>query len=1028
MWLGIQRGVAEYRFDVWTTDSGLPRDFLNTILQSRDGYLWMSTLDGLARFDGVRFTVFNKGNSPGLPSNRITALYEDCHGALWVGTEEGAVAKFQHGRFTAFNAQHGLPDGVVTSVSGDAKGNLWANIQNVSYRLREGRFATSLSGREAALFDPNLTKSSSNGMLWVTNQHSLHLFWRGQLLTFALSNGLPSLRISSIDEDRDGTLWMATEDSGLVKVRDGKIIKVYTQNDGLPFNQIGKPADATWSETQVCADHKSNIWIDGVGSWLGRLRDGRFTTYSHSEILTARPRQEEPGQSGIRSLMEDSEGNLWIATDGNGLIRAREQVVTVISAKQGLPARNIYPVCEDHTGAVWLGTWNQGIARVKDGSVTYFSLKPGNYTVNALYEDREHRLWVAAFGALGLFQNGRLDQTTVPPQLRDETIHAIQQDRAGVLWFAAETGLCRLQNGAFSFITNQAARVATRGMVIIEDRSGTLWIGGINGLLRLENGQITAWTEQDGLPSNHVRALYEDQDGALWIGTYDGGLARFKGGEFTRYTVDDGLFDNGVFQILEDARGNFWMSSNRGIHRVNKQQLNEFAEGRRRAIDSISVGKSDGMLNIECNGGCWPAGVKTRDGKLWFPTQDGVAIIDPEAVPTNPQPPPVVIESLLVDREPQRLNGPVRIPPGKSSIEIQYTGLSFINSERLRFKYRLADWDSDWVEAGTRRTAYYSHLAPGSYTFTVLAANSDGLWNNTGASLTVAVLPAWYQTFWFRVFSVVAVLGLMVGFYRKRVSRLEAQRMAQQDFSRRLIESQDAERKRIAAELHDSLGQELLLIKNRALFGLKTPLPGNAGIPAGENDAFAGTHAGTNITVPREHLEEISRLTSGALQEVRDIAYNLRPYQLDQFGLTEGIEAIIRKLSAANGIQFRVEIDPLDGIFSPADENHLFRIIQEATNNIVKHSGARQAWVTISRDDSSLRVLIEDDGRGFRVEQNEAGPRTPQSGFGLPGMAERVRILRGTMQVKSEPGRYTRLEIALPVPTHGEKNSSNAGR
>jgi signal transduction histidine kinase len=297
-------------------------------------------------------------------------------------------------------------------------------------------------------------------------------------------------------------------------------------------------------------------------------------------------------------------------------------------------------------------------------------------------------------------------------------------------------------------------------------------------------------------------------------------------------------------------------------------------------------------------------------------------------------------------------------------------------------------------------------VAPGRYRFTVLAANSDGLWNETGASLAFTVLPAWYQTVWFRTLAVVAVCGTGLGFYRRRITHLEAQRAVQEEFSRRLIESQDAERKRIAAELHDSLGQELLLIKNRALLGLNAPLPA-AQAP--------------------EHLAEISRLSSAALQEVRDIAYNLRPYQLDQFGLTEGIEAVVRKLISASGIEFTVEVDPIDGIFSTADENHLFRIIQEATSNIVKHSGAHQAHVRLHRDDSLLRVLIKDDGRGFRAELNNSMARAAQSGFGLPGMAERVRILGGTMQVKSAPGQGTHLDLTLPIPTHGQKNPGAAG-
>jgi signal transduction histidine kinase len=589
--------------------------------------------------------------------------------------------------------------------------------------------------------------------------------------------------------------------------------------------------------------------------------------------------------------------------------------------------------------------------------------------------------------------------------------------------------LFHYDQGRLTVFTNSPGSVVGSAKAIIEDRSGALWIGTYNGLTRLKNGHFTTWTERDGLPSDHVRALYDDAEDVLWIGTYDGGLGRLKDGTFTRFTVKEGLFNNGVFQILEDDHSNLWMSSNRGIHRANRKELNEFAEGRRRTFTSVSYGRSDGMLNIECNGGRWPGGIKAHDGKLWFPTQDGVAVINPEAVVENPTPPSVVIESLLLEQEPIPIDAAVRVPPGKSNIEIQYTALSFINSDRLQFKYRLTGVDKDWVEAGTRRTAYYSHVPPGNYTFVVLAANSDGLWNERGGSLVLTILPKFYQTLWFRGLAIVAGCGAMLGFFRRRIARLEAERSTQHQFSRRLIESQDAERKRIAAELHDSLGQELLIIKNRALLGLQQGSPPEGCLPgASFRKGVSGSidQPLVNAGTQQEHLREISQLTSAALQAVRDIAYNLRPYQLDQFGLTEGIEAIIRKLGSASGIHFDLAVDPIDGVFSSTDESHLFRIVQEATNNIVKHSGATQATVRVQREPGLLRVLIQDNGRGFPFETDGDANHLPNAtaidqkqGFGFPGMAERVRILGGTMHAKSAVGQGTQLEFTLPIPTDG---------
>jgi len=992
--------LAEYRFDVWTAESGLPRNSVGWILQSHNGYLWMSTLDGLVRFDGVRFTVFDKANSPDLPSNRLTALYEDRAGDLWIGFEEGLLARYHQGRFLAVALPPASPAMHIQSISGDDRDTIWVLQDGVLLRLKDGQVQPGLPDNLAALFAPKTIGWNPRGTIWVTNQAGLHIFSRGKLTTLSRSNGLPSLRVNQVDEDQYGTWWVATEDAGLAKVRDGKVIKTFSQRNGLPSNRVAKTA----TTVIACQDHQGNVWVNGVGSWLGCLHDGVFTAFPSAETLASQPLPTAPGLPGshVNTLFEDREGNLWIATDGSGLFRAREQVVNVLSTRQGLPAGNIYPSCADHAGAIWFGAWDKGLSRLKNGVLTNFILNPTYQLATALCEDRKGRLWFGSYGGVAIFQNGATTLDGVPAELTNQLVSAISQDRSGSLWFAAERGLFRYQQGELSLVNRPDGSAVTLGTVIIQDHVGALWIGTYNGLTRLANGRFTTWTERDGLPSDHVRALYEDPDGTLWIGTYDGGLGRFKDGKLTRFTVKDGLFDNGVFQILEDVRGNFWMSSNRGIHRVSKKELNEFAEGRRRTIASISYGKSDGMLNAECNGGRWPAGVKTPDGKLWFPTQDGLAVIDPRAMPSNLTPPPVVIESFLLDREPMAFDRPLRLPPGKSNIEIQYTVLSYINSERLLFKYRLAGVDNDWVEAGTRRTAYFSHVAPGHYTFTVLAANSDGLWNETGASLAFTVLPAWYQTVWFRG-SLPLAVALAVGVvYRMRMRTLEQRRAAQELFSRQLLESQETERKRIAGELHDSLGQSLLVIKNTASL---------AADPAAAPAEMRGD------------LASIARLSTDALEEVRAITHALRPPELDRLGLARALEHVVRLAADAAGLRCSVNVEPVDGLLSPTAEIQLYRLVQECLNNVVKHARAGFVEVRVWRNDQCLNAIVQDNGDGFDPAVPHANSKGP-GGLGLAGMAERVRLLGGGITIRSQPGSGTVVEASLPINLEPAQNSN----
>jgi signal transduction histidine kinase len=554
----------------------------------------------------------------------------------------------------------------------------------------------------------------------------------------------------------------------------------------------------------------------------------------------------------------------------------------------------------------------------------------------------------------------------------------------------------RYKDGALGVWTTKDGLAGDEVKVIIEGATGDLWIGCYGGLSRFKDGRLTTWTERDGLASNAVRALYEDGDGSLWVGAYDGGLTRFKDDRFTRYTTKEGLFNDGAFQILEDARGNFWISCNRGVYRVSKHELNDFAAGRLSSITSVAYGRSDGMPNPECNGGRWPAGVKTRDGKLWFPTQDGVAVIDPEAIPRNDRPPPVVIESFLLDRAPVAPlspDRPVRIAPGWKNFEIEYTALSFINSERIRFKYKLEGLDQDWTDAGTRRAAHYSYVPPGDYVFRVIAANSDGVWNTEGQGLRVIILPPVYRTWWFVTLAAIGAAGLLWLAWRYRVVNLKQAHAAQQAFSRQLIESQEGERKRIAAELHDSLGQRLVVIKNLALIVLSSP--------SRNGDA-------------REQLEEISAEASHAIGEVKEISHNLRPYQLDRIGLTKAVEAIVRTARSASEIVFTAEIDNVDDALPKDLEINFYRVVQEGVNNILKHSRATEAGVTIRRDPDGLRLTIRDNGKGFTP--GAARLDSPRGGFGLIGVAERAQLLGGKAVIQSAPGHGAMISLKISLP------------
>ncbi len=960
---------SRFSFEVWTTDNGLPQNTINSIIQTREGYLWLATADGLVRYDGAQFTIFNMGNSRGLETNRFLSLYEDGEGALWIGTEDGGLARYKDGSFTTFAERDGLPDKSITGLAGDGQGGVLVATTGGLRYLRDGKFI-SYAGNNGKI-DSSLKYVGKSGVLWRKQGRRIELISKGSLITITAPENFNETEVAAAIADHEGAFWIGTTNRGALRWKQG-IVSLYSVKDGLPGERIDT----------IYEDSRGNIWFGVSEKGLVRFSDGRFTTFTKADGLS---------DTIIISLYEDREGSLWIGTFRNGLNRLRKQVVSVISEREGLAGQNIYPVFEDSEGAVWISTWPSGVSRYKGGRFTHYGTSDGlaGEYVTAIAEDRDGHIWVGSYGGVSRLLNGHFEVLYDSQQLDASVVWVIHQDRLGNQWLGTNNGLIKYSGGQITRYTTRDGLAGDDVKAILEDSRGNLWVGTYGGLSLMTEGGFTNYTKEDGLGSNRVRSINEDEDGTLWIGTYDGGLSRLKSGRITTYTMKEGLFNNGAFQTLDDRRGNLWMSCNLGIYLVSKQQLNDFAEGKIQTLICTSYGKQDGLLNIECNGGAQPAGCRTRDGRLWFPTQEGVAVIDPQDVSFNPQPPPVIIEYCAVDRKVEDLRQSLRVAPGQENIEIHYTGLSFIRSANVHFKYRLEGIDNDWVDAGTRRVAYYTHLPPGQYRFRVIAANADGVWNMEGASLRIIVLPPFWRTWWFAALAVSAIVTLAVFVYRWRVKRLKRAHEAQAAFSRQLIESQESERKRIAAELHDSLGQNLLVIKNWALIGLNS-LRGEERV--------------------REQLEEISATASQAIDEVRQITYNLRPYQLDEVGLTTALRSMLNRISSSSKIRLRVDIDPIDDLFLTEQAINIYRIVQESVNNIIKHSGATEAEVSIKRDARNIQMMIRDNGKGFSPDGLNGSGR---SGFGLTGIAERARMLRGRVDIRSGSGQGTTIIVTL---------------
>ena len=800
-------------------------------------------------------------------------------------------------------------------------------------------------------------------------------------------------------EDRQGAVWVSLHKYGVLKAQDGTVID-YTARLGLRPDQTAMA---------ILEDPQGTFWFGMNNSGLIRFRDepgGKPTRYTTADGLS---------DNTIYDLFQDREGTIWIGTGAGGLNRLSSQFISGYSTAQGLGGNITHAVLEDHAGSVWVAT-NVGLSKIARGSITNYTAANGMLVdgPKALYEDRAKRLWIGGYNGLGYFRDG-----VFSPIIPDLNVWAILEDSRGQLWIGTHFGLFKLPNdvgtsGVRTAYTTQNGLPHDTVRAIYEDNNGALWFGTEGGLVKLQDDRFTVFTTRDGLTSNCIWTIYEDANGTLWLGTKDGGLNRFKDGRFTGYTTAQGFYDNSVFQILEDARGNFWMSCFRGLYSISKKQLNDFAEGELRAIRCTAYGSADGMLNSDGNGGRQPSGIKTSDGKLWFTSLGGVVVVNPERAPLNALPPAVRIEEVKIDNALRPFNNEIRLQPGQANLEIRYTGLSFIKPDQVQFRYQLVPQDHDRIEAGTRRTANYSYLEPGAYSFRVMAANGDGVWDEAGASMRVVVLPPFYRTWWFRSLIALAVAGLVVLIFRLRVAQLRKEHAtkeafsrqlleSQEAFSRRLIESQEAERKRIAAELHDSLGQSLVIIKNRALHSLTAP----------EDHDRA-----------HEQLEEIADAAGHAILEAREIAWNLRPFHIDRLGLTAALAAMIKRASSEE-LQIKTELDLINGLLTPEQEINLYRIVQESVNNIIKHAAAGEASVTIRRRDGMIDLAIADNGRGFNIADCGlwTGESSNGSGFGLLGLTERARILNCAPVITSAPGEGTIIQLRLAIEPREQGNA-----
>lgn len=998
----------------WNVQDGLPLTTVEALLQTRDGYLWFGMNDGLCRFDGVSFQSFDPRNTPELPVGYVTALAEDRDGSLWIGSAGGGLVRRREGVFERFTRSQGLTNEQIKALHLGADGQLWIGTDGGGIFSRQPSGTFRSYGAESGLPSPfivGLTDDAQGRLFAALYKEGPYRLDGDRFTPVPLDPPLTSGAGFALTRSPSGQVWLGTPHG------------VYRYVDDH-FQRWEEPASLPGHNPVVAWPVRDDeVWI-GTSQGLVRWKAGVWTPYPIGG-----------GSSGrfARAFTVDQEGNIWKSTEGGGLIQLRPTRVVTLGTRDGLSGDEVTSVTESKDGTLWVGT-TRGLNRFVDGQIRRYSREDGlpDDFIFSVLEDRFGTLWASTrLGGLARLKGNRFEALPAEDLDPARKTWCLYETRDGSVWAGTSVGAFQYRDGRRVARLNGPEALSNDDVrAIAEDRAGRLWIGTSYGLNLRVDGRTTSFTTMTNLEAIEVViALHVDRQDDLWIGTETRGLFRLHNGRFTQYSTQDGLVSNSIQGLQEDAEGQLWIATSRGIMRVDKAAFDAFDAGRAPRVEALVMGRADGMHTEECTGTVQPVIARDHHGRMWFATANGLATADPRSLVANRRPPTVHIERLAlegpepisrlqarllsggyreVEAGPGPADGPVSsvprrpsfavtgvdtfwLPPDQHHLEFQFVGLSFVAPSSVTYRFRLRNYDTGWVDAGHRRAAYYTRVPPGRYTFEVQATSRDGATSEPGALLNIVILPAWWQTGWVRIIGGVLVLGLGFAAYRHHIERLERDRHAAAEFSRRLLHSQEEERARIAGELHDGLGQELQLIRNRSDLALQRHDP--------------------TASLARE-LMAISATAGRAIDGVRALARGLRPPELDQLGLTQSLRWLGK--SAAEGIHGRLEarVDDIDGVLPHDLELHVYRIAQEALNNAIKHSAAGEITLEAERRDGAIHLSIFDNGEGFVPSTED--PAT--GGSGLKTMQERAAILQGTLELCSEPGVGTRLTLRVPIP------------
>ena len=1053
----------------WTVADGLPVNAINDLLQSRDGYIWAATFDGLVRFDGVRFTTFNTANSPGLPSDRIVELRQGVKGDIWLFTEQRSVVRLRAGRFTTVVAQSLMAaDG--NALLSEPDGRTWIGTARGLIEVVGDSLVPVLP---AQLADTVVSvQRRRDGTLLVGMRHrgvaavSTPRSGRYSAQSLSVGSALMQETVLSAFEDTRGGLWISTR-AGVWTGRSAPLTSVVRWKepaatfyqfadapggDGVFFNQYPLQYHVTGNGVVVetPAALRPARWSEGSDHW----HSNGATLLRNDEVVLALA-SPSPGEvfpsNTITTIITDREGSVWLGTHAAGLHRLKPTLFRTFSIDEGLRDRNVYATYVDRRGDVWAGSWGRGISRIdpQTGVVTgYGSIPNPPFIVNSILEDRSGVLWVGG-GVLpdGLYRCQREPIWRCTGERAGGTgfddVRAMHEDSDGRLWVGSRRGLFRRDASGWVRLDTIARAPHTTVRAFAASRDGAIWMGtDAGGVTRYRDGTFTSITARDGLPGDVIRSLHVDPDGWLWIGTEGRGLARLDPRAWAEgvspatrrissINVRDGLFDNVIHQILEDDAARLWMSTNRGIFWVPRTELMAFADGTLSRVQSTGYTERDGMRNREANGGVQPAGARGLDGRLWFPTQDGVVVVDPRTLRRDTVAPPVIVEQVIVgDTTLLPMDGRVMLTPSQRDVRIEFTALAFFEPRNVRFRYRLDGYDRDWVDAGSRRSAFYTQLPPGTYAFQVQASTARGDWHTPGATLTLEATPRWLETSLFRVSVIGAVLALIVVSVRRRFTAATDRAL---ELERVVAERTAAlrERERTLAAQADEL-QTLDRARSRFFANvsheLRTPLTLTIGpIEDARNAVTEDPRVERWLDIALRNARRLLRLVNQILDVAKLEAGEMRldPRPMDLSAFLRGLLGAFQPVSERKQITLELKAPEAYRVTLDADATE--KIVTNLVSNAVKFTPPDgRVTVTLTPKVGDLVIEVRDSGPGippehlahvferfYHVDESTTSIQ-PGTGIGLSLVKELVELQRGTVTVSSDGG-GTVFVVTLPV-------------